>query len=52
MIPTHVLTNLKPDECVAVLSRGGELSFHIHPIDDEPESVRVAAARDGLGLQP
>lgn len=48
MIPTHVLTDLKPDECVAVLARGGVLSFHIHPADEGPESVRAAAARDGL----
>jgi hypothetical protein len=39
MIPNHVLTDLKPDERVAVLSRGGELHFHVHPAADEPDLV-------------
>jgi hypothetical protein len=47
MIPTHVLTDLKPGERVAVLSRGGELHFHVHPAADEPEAVRALAARQG-----
>ena len=29
-------------------SRGVGHSFHIHPAGDEPESLRAAAARDGL----
>lgn len=49
MIPTHVLTDLKPDEreWVAVLSRGGEIQFYVHPASDEPDAVRALAARQG-----
>ena len=47
MIPTHVLTDLKPDERVAVLSRGGEIHFHVHPSSDEPATVRAFAAGEG-----
>lgn len=47
MIPTHVLTDLKPDERVAVLSRDGELQFHVHPAADEPDAVRALAAGQG-----
>ena len=53
MIPTHVLTDLKPDERVAVLSRGGEIHFHVHPASDEPDAVRAfAAAGRGRGCWP
>ena len=48
MIPTHVLTDLKPDERVAVLSRGGEIHFHVHPASDEPDAVRAFAAARGV----
>ncbi len=37
MIPTHVLTDLKPDESVAVLSRGGEIHIHVHTAADTPK---------------
>jgi hypothetical protein len=47
MIPTHVLDELPPDQCVAVLSRGGDLHFLVHPATDEPEAIRANAARDG-----
>jgi hypothetical protein len=47
MIPTHVLTNLKPDERVAVLARGGEIHFHVHPSSDEPDAIRAFAAAEG-----
>jgi hypothetical protein len=47
MIPTHVLADLKPDERVAVLSRGGEIHFHVHPADEDPEAVSALAAREG-----
>ena len=47
MIPTHVLTDLKPDECVAVLSRGGELHFRVHPTTDDADAIRASAAREG-----
>lgn len=50
MIPTHVLTDLKPDERVAVLSRGSEVHFHVHPASDTPEAVRVYAAREGSAV--
>lgn len=47
MIPTHVLADLKPDECVAVFSRGGEIHFHVHQASDDPEAIRALAARQG-----
>lgn len=47
MIPTHVLAGLKPDERVAVLSRGGEIHFHVHPATDEPDAILALAAREG-----
>jgi hypothetical protein len=47
VIPTHLLTDLKPDERVAVLSRGGEIRFHVHPASDEPDAIRAFAAREG-----
>jgi hypothetical protein len=47
MIPTHVLTDLKPDERVAVLSRGGGIHFHVHPASDDPGAVRAFAAAEG-----
>src|SRR5688572_3692007 len=47
VIPTHVLTDLKPDECVAVLSRGGEIRFHVHPAAEDPDAIRAFAAREG-----
>ena len=47
MIPTHILAELKPDECVAVLSRGSEIHFHVHPSTDEPDALRALAAREG-----
>jgi hypothetical protein len=50
MIPNHVLNDLKPDERVAVLSRGAEIHFHIHPASDTPEAVRSFAAREGSAV--
>ena len=47
MIPTHVLDELTPDQCVAVLSRGGDLHYLVHPAADEPEAIRAFAAREG-----
>jgi hypothetical protein len=47
MIPTHVLDELPPDQCVAVLSRGGDLHYLVHPATDEPEAIRAFAAREG-----
>jgi hypothetical protein len=47
MIPTHILTDLAPDECVAVLSRGGEIHFRVHPTADAADALRAAAAAEG-----
>lgn len=47
MIPTHVLAGLKPDECVAILSRGGEIHFHVHQATDLPEVIHAFALADG-----
>jgi hypothetical protein len=47
MIPNHILNNLKPDERVAILSRGSAIHFHVHPVTDTPEAVRAFAAREG-----
>jgi hypothetical protein len=47
MIPTHVLDELTPDQCVAILSRGGEIHFHVHPTTDDAQAVRAFAAREG-----
>jgi pentose-5-phosphate-3-epimerase len=47
VIPTHVLTDLKPDERVAVLSQGGEIHFRVHLASDKPEAVRARAAQQG-----
>jgi hypothetical protein len=47
VIPTHVLDNLAPQDRVAVLVRGGNLQFLVHPAADDPGAIRVAAARDG-----
>jgi hypothetical protein len=50
VIPTHVLTDLKPDERVAVLTRGGEIHFHVHPASDEPDAIRAFAVAQGSGV--
>ena len=50
MIPNHVLNDLKPDERVAVLSRGSELHFHVHPPTDSPQAVGAFAAGQGAEL--
>jgi hypothetical protein len=50
VIPTHVLTDLKPDQRVAVLSRGGEIHFYVHAAADEPDAVRAFAAAEGSGV--
>jgi hypothetical protein len=47
MIPNHILSDLKPDEGVAILSRGSEIHFHVHPVADTPEAVRAFASREG-----
>lgn len=47
MIPTHVLNDLKPDDRVAILSRGGEIHFLVHPAADTPDAIRAYAAGEG-----
>jgi hypothetical protein len=47
MIPNHVLNDLKPDDRVAILSKGGELRFLVHPVTDDPAAIRADAALDG-----
>ena len=47
MIPTHVLTDLQADECVAILSRGGEIHFYVHPASDKPDAIRAFATAEG-----
>ena len=47
MIPNHVLNDLKPDERVAILSRGSEMHFHVHLAADTPEAVRAFASAEG-----
>ncbi|HEX4613701.1 MAG TPA: hypothetical protein VH092_36300 [Urbifossiella sp.] len=47
MIPNHLLTDLTPDDRIAVLSRGGEIHFLVHPVADDPEVIRAYAEREG-----
>ena len=47
MIPNHVLNDLKPEERVAILSRGSEIHFHVHPVTDTPEAIQAFASREG-----
>ncbi len=47
MIPSHILNDLSPGDCVAILSRGGELRFLVHPASDDPAAIRARAGRDG-----
>lgn len=48
MIPTHVLHDLCPDEQVAILARGGELHFHVHPTSADPAAIHAHAEREGF----
>jgi hypothetical protein len=47
MIPNHILNDLTPENCVAVLSRGGQIHFLVHAATDDPAAVRAFAAREG-----
>ena len=47
MIPTHILSGLRPGECVAILSRGGELRFLVHAASDDVAGIQAQADRDG-----
>lgn len=47
MSPNHPLADLASTDRLAVLSRGGELHFLVHPVAADPEEVRAAAKREG-----
>lgn len=47
MIPNHILNDLGPDDRVAVLTRGNEVHFHVHPVTDTPDAVRAVAEAEG-----
>ena len=47
MIPNHLLNDLTPDDRIAILSRGGEIHFLVHPASDTPEAIDAYAAREG-----
>lgn len=47
MIPSHILDGLGPQDRVAILARGGELTFVVHAATDGPDVIRSRAARDG-----
>jgi hypothetical protein len=47
MIPNHILNNLGADERVAILCRGSEIHFHIHPASDDPAAIHAHAEREG-----
>lgn len=47
MIPNHILNDLMLDDRIAVLSRGGEIHFLIHPASDRPAQIADYAIREG-----
>jgi hypothetical protein len=47
VIPTHILSELRPGECVAILARRGELSFVVHAASDDAVGIQANADRDG-----
>ena len=47
MTPNHILNNLTPDDRVAILARGGEIHFLVHPASDAPGVIRAQAEREG-----
>jgi hypothetical protein len=47
MTPQHILDDLGPDDCVAVLAREGELYFVVHRPTDSPADLRSPARREG-----
>lgn len=50
MIPNHILNDLTPDNPIAILSRGGEIHFYVHPVSDTPETIREYAEREGSAV--
>jgi hypothetical protein len=47
MIPTHLLTDLTPNDRIAILSRGGEIHFLKHSDSATPEAIKTYAVTDG-----
>jgi hypothetical protein len=47
MVPNHILNDLRPGECVAILARSQELHFVVHRDSDDPATVRANAAIEG-----
>ena len=47
MIPNHILTELGPDDRVAVLTRAGGIHFHIHRATDTRAAIEEFAAAEG-----
>jgi hypothetical protein len=47
MIPNHILNGLTPDDRVAILSRGREIHFLVHPVAADPDVIRADAERGG-----
>jgi hypothetical protein len=47
VIPTHILSELRPGDCVAILARGGELRFLVHAAPDDAAGIQANADRDG-----
>lgn len=47
MIPNHVLNDLTANDRIAILSRSGEIHFHVHPATDDPDTIRAFAEHEG-----
>ena len=47
MIPHHILNDLGPGDCVAILSTGDELRFVVHKASDDAAKLRAEAAAAG-----
>jgi hypothetical protein len=47
MIPNHILTDLGPDDRVAVLTRAGGIHFHVHRAADSRQEIEAFAAAEG-----
>jgi hypothetical protein len=47
MIPNHILTNLGPDNRVAVFTRDGDIHFHVHRASDTRQAIEELAEAEG-----
>lgn len=47
MIPNHLLNDLTPQDRIAILARGGEIHFIVHPLSDDPSLIQAYAERVG-----